>query len=130
MNLGLEFSKHKSHPLDGLPLKMAVSIPRTSLHFYKQTPQVRPPGHAGRKPHLIHTQPQREKHSGSNKVAEEIQYSHQFTKNSPQSSGRDINAFSLTSHTSAPQPQKFHSKPPLHIKTAHHVVPFHPHLPV
>jgi hypothetical protein len=103
-----------------------VSIPRTRLHFYKQTPQVRPARHAARKPNLIHTQPQREKHQRRNKVAEDIQYSHQVTNNPPQSSARGMNAFLLTSHPSASQLQKFHSE----IKTPHHVIPFHPHLPV
>jgi hypothetical protein len=106
----LKFPKDKSHPLDGHPPQMAVSNPRTSLHFYKQTPQVWPPRHAARKPNLIHTQSQREKHQRRNKVAEEIEYSHQVTKDPPQSSARGTNAFLLTSHTSASQLQKFHSE--------------------
>src|SRR6202162_660116 len=123
MNPDLEVSKEKdkSHSLDGLAPKMAVSNPRTRLHFYKQTPQVRPPRHTRRKPNLIHTQPQREKHQRRNKVADEIQNSHQFTTHPPQSSARGMNAFLLTSHTSAPQPQKFHSQ----TKTTPHVVSFH-----
>ena len=71
-------------PLDGLLPEMAVSDLRNELTFYKQTPELRPPRDVGRKPHLIHTQPQREKHGRKNKVADEIQYTYQFTSQPPQ----------------------------------------------